>query len=161
MRRAITTLFVLIAVVGMLLAGLGWWSQRTPPATSGVVDGRLGACPAEPHCVCSEAGDSSDSLHSVAPLALPALTDTTRWQVIRRVLADIGGQVQSEDQGYLHATFESGLFRFVDDLELRMDGDRLQLRSSSRVGYSDLNANAKRAEALRARLAEAFVGVKP
>lgn len=161
MRRMITSLFVLIAVVGVLFAGLGWWSQRAPPATSGVVDGRLGACPAEPHCVCSDAGDGRDSMHWVKPIALPALPDTTRWQVIRRVLTDLGGQVQSEDQGYLHATFESGLFRFVDDFELRMDGERLQLRSSSRVGYSDLNANVKRAEALRARLAEAFVGVKP
>ena len=58
----------------------------------------------------------------------------------------------SQEDNYLHATFTSKLFRFVDDVELLLDGDKVHVRSVSRVGYSDLGANRKRVEAIRAAL---------
>ncbi|MEZ5467356.1 MAG: DUF1499 domain-containing protein [Lysobacterales bacterium] len=41
--------------------------------------------------------------------------------------------------------------RFIDDIELRFDdaAGQIQVRSGSRVGYSDLGVNRKRVEALR------------
>jgi uncharacterized protein (DUF1499 family) len=47
------------------------------------------------------------------------------------------------------------VFRFVDDLELRLsvDDGRIHIRSASRVGNSDLGANRKRVERLRERFA--------
>ena len=42
--------------------------------------------------------------------------------------------------------------RFVDDLELRIDGNVLLVRSESRIGYSDFGVNRKRAEQLRKQL---------
>ncbi len=124
------------------------------------MNGRLAPCDPAPHCVCSDAGDSGDTLHWVDPIALPALTEDIRMRVIREALAASGGKLVREEQNFLHATYTSRLFRFVDDLELRLDGARLQLRSSSRVGYSDLGANRQRIEDLRARLMVAFAGVK-
>ena len=43
------------------------------------------------------------------------------------------------------------VFRFVDDLELRIDTDqkRIHLRSASRVGRSDFGVNRKRLERLK------------
>ena len=161
MTRMLSLLVILLAVVALVFAGLGWWSARAAPAAGGLVNGRLVACESAPHCVCSEAGESSDALHWVNALALPALSDETRWRVIREVLAASGAQVQGQEQQYLHATYTSRLLRFVDDLELRVDGAQLQVRSSSRVGYSDLGANRQRVEDLRARLNVAFAGVKP
>ena len=45
----------------------------------------------------------------------------------------------------------SGLFRFIDDIELRFDDatQRIEVRSGSRVGYSDMGVNRKRIDALR------------
>ena len=46
--------------------------------------------------------------------------------------------------------------RFTDDLEFLLDRERgvIDVRSASRVGYSDLGANRKRVEALRGVLIE-------
>ena len=54
----------------------------------------------------------------------------------------------------MHAEIRSPLFGFVDDLELRIDPDRarVDVRSASRVGRSDLGANRRRVEVLRERL---------
>lgn len=160
MTRILSVVVSLLAVIAVAFAVLGWWSARMAPATAGVRDGRLAACAAAPHCVCSDVGTSSDSVHWVEAIAVPAVSDEVRWRVIREVLAASGARTVAQDAGYLHATYTSSLFRFVDDLELRMDGARLQLRSTSRVGYSDLGANRQRVEDLRVRLSAAFIGVK-
>jgi uncharacterized protein (DUF1499 family) len=63
-------------------------------------------------------------------------------------------EIVEEGPGYLHATFTSPLFRFVDDLELRADAEAgvVHVRSASRAGYYDFGANARRVEALRTRV---------
>jgi uncharacterized protein (DUF1499 family) len=156
----LSSLLAVLAVLVLVFAGLGWWSARSAPAAPGLVNGRLAACDAAPHCVCSDAGDSTDTQHWIAAIALPALADDARWRVIREVVAASGGALVREEQAYLHATYTSRLLRFVDDVELRVDGAQLQVRSASRVGYSDLGANRKRVEALRARFMLAFAGAK-
>jgi uncharacterized protein (DUF1499 family) len=46
--------------------------------------------------------------------------------------------------------------RYVDDLEIRASeaGDRLEVRSASRIGHGDMGVNRARADALRAALVE-------
>jgi uncharacterized protein (DUF1499 family) len=58
------------------------------------------------------------------------------------------------DAHYLAATYHSRLFRFVDDLELRLDpgAGLIHVRSASRVGHADFGANQRRVK----RLARAF-----
>ena len=53
---------------------------------------------------------------------------------------------------YIHAEFTSALFRFVDDVEFFLDerASVIQVRSSSRIGSSDLGVNRKRVEDIRA-----------
>ena len=55
---------------------------------------------------------------------------------------------------YLHAEASSAFFGFVDDLELFADryNNRIQARSESRLGDSDLGVNAARLAALRSGL---------
>ncbi len=62
------------------------------------------------------------------------------------------------EQGHLEATDTSSIFRFKDDVVLRVRptqngrGSIIDMRSVSRVGQSDLGANAKRVEAFLADL---------
>ena len=161
MNKVFRVLLALLALVSVVFALFGWWSARMAPSAAGISNGRLAQCPSAPHCVCSDYEANSDPTHHIEPIALTQLPDEVRWQVIRKVLAASGATVVREDTGYLHATYVSGLFRFVDDLELRLDGMQLQVRSTSRVGYSDLDANRKRVEDLRTRLAAAFTDVNP
>jgi uncharacterized protein (DUF1499 family) len=56
------------------------------------------------------------------------------------------------NESYLHATFASPLFGFVDDLEARRKGEIIHVRSASRVGHSDFGANRRRIERIRHQL---------
>lgn len=54
-----------------------------------------------------------------------------------------------ESEGFIHAEFTSPWYGFTDDILIRVsgvegDGSRLDIRSVSRVGLSDLGANASR-----------------
>jgi uncharacterized protein (DUF1499 family) len=131
-----------------VFAALGWWSQRGAPA--GLAAGQLAPCGAAPNCVCSEPAASGDP-HWIAPLALAG--DAQRRQAaLQAAITALGGRTVTAQGDYLHAVFESRWFRFVDDVEFRLLPDRVELRSASRVGYSDLGVNRRRVEALRSAL---------
>lgn len=139
----------IVGLVIVLMLGFRGWQSQTAPEL-GVVDGHLRACPDKPNCVCSEA--AVDPAHAVA--ALP----TTDWQAAVRAVRDAGGSITQNDGSYLHATFTSRLFRFVDDVELRLDAGRgvIHVRSASRVGHSDFGVNRKRVQAVREGLERPF-----
>jgi len=142
----ILTGLAVVAVVFIGLFALRGWQSQTPPDL-GLVDGHLRACPDKPNCVNSEA-PAGDSGHAIAPLS------ATDWQAVRQAVESAGGKVVNVDDAYLHATFTSALFRFVDDVELRRDvADGLvHIRSASRVGHSDFGVNRKRVDAIRESL---------
>ncbi|MEX2479509.1 MAG: DUF1499 domain-containing protein [Gammaproteobacteria bacterium] len=139
------SIVLLVVVIGLgAFALLGWWSQAGGYGAPGLQpDGRLASCAPAPNCVCSEAG--GDEEHAVVPLAAGAVD----WTEVADAVRAVGGGGIIVEGDYLHATFTSRIFRFTDDLELRRDGEYLQVRSASRVGHSDLGANRKRVEALR------------
>lgn len=62
-----------------------------------------------------------------------------------------------EQATYLHVTFQSALFGFVDDVEFYFDeaNKLIHFRSASRTGYSDLGANRKRMDAIVANYLKA------
>lgn len=73
------------------------------------------------------------------------------------IISTMGGRVQRADNAYVATTFNSAVFGFVDDLEIRVADDEgvIHIRSASRVGYSDGGVNKERVEAFRARFFEA------
>jgi uncharacterized protein (DUF1499 family) len=136
---------VAIAVVVLLAyAALAVYSRRAPQL--GIADGQLRPCPDRPNCVCSEAGtENIEPLRVAQPAPLA-------WERFTGVVAASGAKIDTLTNDYLHATFESTYFRFVDDFEARYDHEKglIHLRSASRVGYSDRGANRERVETLRA-----------
>jgi uncharacterized protein (DUF1499 family) len=142
------SLLVAAALIVLAFAVLGWWSQRPHQRVPGIVEGRLAPCYPAPRCVCSE----HTGAHAIAPLALDPGDEEGGWNRLVEGVVATGGTIVLQHDGYLHATFVSRWFRFVDDLELRRVGGIVHVRSTSRVGYSDLGVNRKRVERLRARL---------
>lgn len=77
-----------------------------------------------------------------------------------RAAIGLGWQVVWRDEaaGVFEATATSMLFRFVDDVVVRVrghdDGARVDVRSTSRVGRSDLGVNATRIRAFLVALRE-------
>lgn len=136
--RLLILIPVLILAAMILLSLL---SRRG--SAPGPVDGRLAPLPGKPNCVSSEPGTDAEKV--VEPLA-------TDRDGLMQAVAATGGEIVSETDKYIAATYTSGLMRFVDDVEFRRDGTVWQVRSASRVGHSDMGANRKRISAIRAAL---------
>ena len=140
------------AVASLLViyfAMLGYWSQKPPPL--GLVAGKLRGCPASPNCVCSEQNASKPGSHTIPPIALTEASPDLAWASLKQAISANGGALTMSSDHYLHATFTSRLFHFVDDVEARLDANHqvIHLRSASRVGRSDFGVNRKRIEAIR------------
>jgi len=138
---------IAVAVVGALFVLAGVSRSGKAP---GLVDGRLSPCPDKPNCVSSEA-PADDARHHIEPLVAVGHDLPKLWAAARAAVEAFGGTViQDDGASYLAAEFKSSWFGFVDDVELRLDRDRMRLhvRSASRVGHSDLGANRSRAQQL-------------
>ncbi|MDQ6994665.1 MAG: DUF1499 domain-containing protein [Mariprofundaceae bacterium] len=147
--------WVLFGSIALLMVGLVFFialavMSQTEPKNLGLSKGLLQACPDSPNCVCSETHRQQDALHFIQPI--PANDKT--WKDLQENIIKEGGIIQKRDENYVHATFTSSIFHYVDDVECRYDrtAKLIHVRSASRVGHSDLGANRKRIETLRLRL---------
>ncbi|MGH8460467.1 MAG: DUF1499 domain-containing protein [Stenotrophobium sp.] len=120
------------------------------PQQLGVAGGKFSApASAKPNWVSSQT-DPADRKHHVEPLAFATAPDRA-MEKLKRILQSLPRVSIVEARGdYLYAEFSSALMGYVDDVEFYCDGKAIQLRSSSRLGYSDLGANRKRVDSLRA-----------
>ncbi len=118
----------------------------------GLLNARLQPCEHGQNCVCSE---DQEGPGAIEPLVFEGPPEEA-WERVQTAVADLGGKIQRREARYLWATFRSALFRFVDDLELRLDPGRkvIHVRSASRLGRLDFGKNRKRVEALRRRFKE-------
>ena len=126
---------------------LGYMSQSDK--ANGLFGGRLTQCPDTPNCVCSEF--MQDEVHYIEPLVI-SVGDLAQIMVrLKTIIREMGGSIHAEKADYLAATFTSSIFRFVDDLEIRIDTGQkmIHLRSASRVGRGDGGVNRNRVEYLK------------
>ena len=136
-----------VFVLALLLSGCA------ATGTDNMTD-RLKPCPASPNCVCS---DDDGMLHNIAPLKVSEDIAST-WQTLVEILQqDKQFTVLTNDTNrYLRGEARTSILRFVDDVEFqaRPDEGVIAMRSASRLGFSDLGANRRRMERLRATLVE-------
>ena len=111
---------------------------------NGLVENKLTKCPDKPNCICTEF--ESDATYYVRPVVYSEANSSKALSRLRNIVREMGGSIQVESDNYLAATFTSSIFRFVDDLEFRIDTEHeiIHIRSASRVGYSDRGVNKKR-----------------
>ena len=150
---------VVLALLGIAAGRLGLLTGK-PPADLGVREGKLKSPSTRPNSVSSQAalwpGHPQLASASIAPLAV-AGDATSALARIRRLVEDTPGtRVVQADAGYLRAEYTTALMRYTDDVEFWFDAAAgvVQVRSASRIGYSDRGANRARIEALRARLVQ-------
>jgi uncharacterized protein (DUF1499 family) len=114
----------------------------------------LRPCPATPNCVCSVYPD--DASHFIQPLPfIPGVpVDQQLTELKQRCEKHFRVEVIQQEATYLHLVFVSLIFRFRDDVEfvLNETQEQIHVRSASRVGHSDLGANQRRVEKIRALL---------
>jgi uncharacterized protein (DUF1499 family) len=147
MKTVRIILFILIAsFIAVLFNFKGIPMAKEAP---GLVKGILSKCPDTPNCVCSEYKD--DANHYIDPIIIPQNITFDILSLLKNTIQDMGGSIQVEGDNYLAATFTSAIFKFVDDLEIRIDPTQkvIHIRSASRVGISDMGVNKRRTELLK------------
>lgn len=145
-----------IAAMSMMLSILGSGCADRHPVAAGETGGVLAPCPHRPNCVSSMAEDAA---HHVAPL--PYATDRARArEALQQVIAATPrAAVVDRRSDYIHVTFKSRVFGFVDDVEFYFPPNEpvIHVRSASRTGYSDFGVNRKRVAHLRQRFAKTLM----
>ena len=136
MSFPVNLLLILVALVGCA------------SATHSLENHALAPCPSSPNCVSSL---SQDEAHSIKPFPCSLPPEAARTALAQAVAMIKGGNVVVSDGNYLRAEFVSSWFKFVDDVEFVFDEKvgLINLRSASRVGYSDFGVNRRRMEELR------------
>ncbi len=168
-------IFALLGVViGLAVTALPWQMRQTargvppihdittdredPPKFKALLALRAGA----PNpAVYGGPGIASQQLRAY-PDIVPAVLELSPARAFERALAtarDMGWTVVEADQaaGRIEATDRTLWFGFIDDIVIRVtpaagNASRVDVRSLSRVGTSDLGTNAKRIRAFLARL---------
>ncbi|UPQ88435.1 DUF1499 domain-containing protein [Vibrio sinaloensis] len=114
-----------------------------------MTDRTAAPCGDKPNCVSTQ--DQREKF-ALAPFSL---TPQANIESIEQVALQLpGAKTAVKQDDYLRIECTSKIMRFVDDLELRIEGDTLLVRSESRVGYSDFGVNRKRADQLRVLLSD-------
>jgi len=117
-------------------------------------DAILPPCGALPNCVNSHSGKGGSA---IAPLDATA----EQWQELKRWLAAQDNWIINvQEADFVQAVVKTPLMRFRDDVQLLYNPQTgvIQVRSSSRLGFSDMGTNRRRVESLRAHLAADAAG---
>jgi len=115
---------------------------------AGLREGRLSECPDSPNCVSSQTAKKD---HAIAPFIYKGSFPEAKKTLLSIISSLPRTKIIDDNDRYVHVTFTSRLLRFVDDVEFLFDDTNKQIdvRSASRVGYSDMGVNRKRVEDLR------------
>ena len=142
MKRPILLLFLVV------LAGC-----HRPAAGLATPGQPLRPCPATPNCVSTEA---TDARHGIAAVPFRGTPAAAQAHARAALLQEPRTRIVLEAPGYLRAEARSRMLRFVDDVEVVVDGPArvIRFRSASRVGRSDLGVNRRRMERFTERFRE-------
>ncbi len=112
---------------------------------------RMQPCPSSPNCVSSIASPGS---HFIEPLIDLGDSQALISRIQTNLEKDPAFSIVESEPSYLRVEARSRFFGFVDDVEfrIRQDSNTVDMRSGSRVGYSDLGKNRRRLEAVRKSL---------
>jgi uncharacterized protein (DUF1499 family) len=144
MRYSSPVSWLVAAAAASALGGCGAPSHFTKPQSPG----SFTACAPAPHCVSSQA--SAGSFQHVEPFRFTGSADAAHRALSEMLRGDPQATVEKDDGNFVHATFKTTI-GFVDDVTflIKPDKDIIDVKSSSRIGFSDLGVNNRRVERLR------------
>jgi uncharacterized protein (DUF1499 family) len=145
-KVAMTRNIPIFVAIALMLSNC---AANRPVAADGKKD-ELAACPDRPNCVTSL---SDDKGHFIAPLTYEGSMAEASARLLSVLEQMKGAKIVSRTDTSIQAEFTSTVFGFVDDVDFRFDAAdrRIDLRSASRVGYTDFGVNRRRIEEIRRR----------
>ena len=117
------------------------------PENIGIHNNQLTECPGKPNCVSSQ--DENEN-HFLQVFSYQGEKKAV-FKKLKELITSLDGMTLiTENDNYLHFECKSTFMGFVDDLEFYFSKEKvIQVRSASRIGYSDFGVNRKRVEKLR------------
>jgi uncharacterized protein (DUF1499 family) len=165
---------VLAVVLGLAVAGVPWYWRRLanqvppihdistdtadPPAFVAVLPLRAGAANPAEYGGPEIASQQASAYPDIRTLELPTTPPGVAFTRARHAVRASGWELVAADStdGRVEATATTGWFGFKDDVVVRVrpagSGSRVDVRSVSRVGKSDVGTNARRIRAFLSRL---------
>lgn len=149
-----------ILIVSLILFMLLYFIYLSIKSHSGIPQGlinqKLSPCPDTPNCINSEF--KNDTSHFIDALTYQNKSTDEIILATKNTIQKSGGHVTEVSNNYISATYTSKLFRYIDDLEIRIDNEHkaIHFRSASRVGHSDFGANIKRIHLIKNELEMQF-----
>ncbi|TXF88693.1 DUF1499 domain-containing protein [Neolewinella aurantiaca] len=103
----------------------------------------LKPCPQSPNCVSTQTDQEAKKRD---PIPYIGSTSDAKLRLMKAIDGMKRTRLKTETDNYLHYTFKTWPIPFIDDVEFLFDEEAklIHYRSASRVGHSDLGANAKR-----------------
>ncbi|SBS32881.1 hypothetical protein MSP8886_02581 [Marinomonas spartinae] len=125
------------------------------PDDLGMTAGLFKSCPTSPNCVSSQA-EKTDKVHYTDPIPYTGNRKDVQLAIESYFLKKGNADIVTSRLGYVHLEVKSALIGYIDDVEFYLPESKkvIEVRSASRVGYSDMGVNRKRIQQLRAFLAK-------
>jgi uncharacterized protein (DUF1499 family) len=151
LRAGIVVLVLIVAYVLRLI----YLVQTTSPADGFGSAGAITACPTNrPNCVSTL---NTETGFKANPFEFSAGSNNAMLKLKAAIATQARAEIVFESATRLDVTFKTALFGFRDDASFELNlspatnqsAGRIEFRSRSRVGYSDLGVNAKRIEHIR------------
>ena len=103
----------------------------------------LKPCPQSPNCVSTQTDQEAKKRD---PIAYTGSLADAKARLMKAIDAMPRTRLKTEAENYLHYTFKTRIIPFIDDVEFLFDDEAklIHYRSASRVGHSDMGANARR-----------------
>jgi len=101
-----------------------------------------------PNCVNSQSGRGAQASE-------PIRANAEQWQQLKAWIAlQDDWEITVDDRNFIQAIVKTPMMQFRDDIQLLFlpDEQLIQVRSSSRLGLSDIGTNARRVETLREQI---------
>ncbi len=144
MRHSSAVSWLVAAAAACAMAGCAAPSHFTKPQSPGIFT----ACSPAPHCVSSQAAPGS--FHYVEPFRFTGSANAAHRALSQTLRNDSEAIVEKDEGNFVHATFQTTI-GFVDDVTFLIKPEEhvIDVKSSSRIGFSDLGVNHRRVERLR------------
>jgi uncharacterized protein (DUF1499 family) len=117
----------------------------------GIKTEQLTPCPNSPNCVVSQI---SDKEHFILPILFSGTQQDAQQRLLKILENFAHTNIVSVRENYIRVEFRTKVFGFVDDAEFYFSQTEnnkitINVRSASRIGYSDFGVNRKRIEQIR------------
>lgn len=133
-------------VIPLCIVIIAFWKNNTVPNRTGLKNNKLYPCGWTKNCINSRSKNNEDAID---PIKFESEDILNKIELFFK--QNYNSNLINKTPSYLHIVVSTSFWHFKDDVEFLVDQDQkiVEIRSASRLGYSDMGVNRKRIEKLK------------